>query len=38
MLMQTYLSSWANLLPNLLLIAVLLFRPEGLFGRAVRRA
>ncbi len=38
MLMQTYLSSWANLLPNLLLIAVLLVRPEGLFGRQVRRA
>ncbi|MGH7041935.1 MAG: branched-chain amino acid ABC transporter permease [Acetobacteraceae bacterium] len=38
MLMETYLSSWANLLPNLLLIAVLLVRPEGLFGRQVRRA
>ncbi|MBS0560758.1 MAG: branched-chain amino acid ABC transporter permease [Proteobacteria bacterium] len=38
MLMQTYLSSWANLLPNLLLIAVLLTRPEGLLGRKVRRA
>jgi branched-chain amino acid transport system permease protein len=38
MLMQTYLSSWANLLPNLLLIGVLLVRPEGLFGRATRRA
>jgi branched-chain amino acid transport system permease protein len=38
MLMQTYLSSWANLLPNLLLIAVLLIRPEGLLGRRVRRA
>ena len=38
MLMQTYFSSWANLLPNLLLIAVLLVRPEGLFGRQVRRA
>ena len=38
MLMQTYLSSWANLLPNLLLIAVLLVRPEGLLGRSVRRA
>ena len=29
MLMQTYFSSWANLLPNLLLIAVLLVRPGG---------
>jgi branched-chain amino acid transport system permease protein len=38
MLMQTYLSSWANLLPNLLLIGVLLIRPEGLLGRRVRRA
>lgn len=38
MLMQTYLSSWANLLPNLLLIFVLLIRPEGLLGRQVRRA
>lgn len=38
MLMQTYLSSWANLLPNLLLIFVLLIRPEGLLGRRVRRA
>jgi len=38
MLMQTYLSSWANLLPNVLLIAVLLVRPQGLLGRQVRRA
>jgi branched-chain amino acid transport system permease protein len=38
MLMQTYLSSWSNLLPNVLLILVLLVRPEGLLGRAVRRA
>ena len=38
MLMQTYASSWANLLPYLLLIAILLVRPSGLFGRAVRRA
>jgi len=38
LLMQTYLSSWANLLPNLLLIGVLLVRPEGLLGRQVRRA
>jgi branched-chain amino acid transport system permease protein len=38
MLMQTYLSSWANLLPNLLLIGVLLIRPEGLLGRKLRRA
>ncbi len=38
MLMQTYLSSWANLLPNLLLIGVLLIRPSGLLGRSVRSA
>jgi branched-chain amino acid transport system permease protein len=38
MLMQTYLSSWANLLPDLMLIGVLLIRPTGLLGRAVRRA
>jgi branched-chain amino acid transport system permease protein len=38
MLMQTYLSSWADLLPNLLLIAVLLIRPEGLLARKTRRA
>ena len=38
MLMQTYLSSWANLLPYLLLIAILLVRPSGLLGRQVRRA
>lgn len=38
LLMQTYLSSWANLLPNLLLIAVLLVRPSGLLGRQVRSA
>ncbi|MGI4942569.1 MAG: branched-chain amino acid ABC transporter permease [Janthinobacterium lividum] len=38
MLMQTYLSAWANLLPNLLLIAVLLVRPSGLLGREVRSA
>ena len=38
MLMQTYLSSWANLLPNVLLIGVLLVRPSGLLGRRVRLA
>jgi len=38
MLMQTYLSAWAELLPNLLLIGVLLVRPEGLLGRKTRRA
>jgi branched-chain amino acid transport system permease protein len=38
MLMQSYLSSWANLLPYLLLIAVLLVRPSGLLGRRLRHA
>jgi branched-chain amino acid transport system permease protein len=38
MLMQSYFSTWANLLPYVLLIAILLVRPSGLFGRQVRRA
>jgi len=38
MLMQSYFSSWANLLPYLLVIAILLVRPSGLLGRQVRRA
>jgi branched-chain amino acid transport system permease protein len=38
MFMQTYFSSWANLLPYLLLIGILLVRPSGLLGRQVRRA
>ena len=38
MLMQSYYSSWANLLPYVLLIAILLIRPSGLLGRQVRRA
>jgi branched-chain amino acid transport system permease protein len=38
MLMQTYLSSWSNILPYLLLLAVLLLKPSGLFGREVRNA
>lgn len=38
MMMQNYLSSWANLLPDLLLIAILLVRPNGLLGRKVRHA
>jgi branched-chain amino acid transport system permease protein len=38
MLMQSYYSSWANLLPYILLIAILLLRPSGLLGRQVRRA
>ena len=38
MLMRTYLSSWADLLPNLVLIGVLLVRPTGLLGQRVRHA
>jgi branched-chain amino acid transport system permease protein len=38
MFMQSYYSSWANLLPYVVLIAVLLLRPSGLLGRRVRRA
>jgi branched-chain amino acid transport system permease protein len=38
MLMQNYLSSWADLLPNLLLIGILLIKPSGLLGRKVRYA
>jgi len=38
MLMQSYYSSWANLLPYVLLVAILLVRPSGLLGRHVRRA
>ncbi len=36
MLMQTYFSSWTNVLPYLLLIFVILIKPEGLLGKAVR--
>jgi branched-chain amino acid transport system permease protein len=35
---QTYLSSWADLLPYVLLICILLLRPSGLLGRRVRVA
>jgi len=38
MFMQSYYSSWANVLPYVLLIAILLVRPGGLLGRQVRRA
>ncbi len=36
--MQSYLSDWAELLPYLMLIAILLVRPSGLLGRQVRHA
>jgi branched-chain amino acid transport system permease protein len=38
MLMRTYLSSFTDLLPNLVLIVVLLVRPTGLLGARVRHA
>jgi branched-chain amino acid transport system permease protein len=38
MLMRTYFSSFADLLPNLVLIGVLLLRPSGLLGKRVRHA
>jgi branched-subunit amino acid ABC-type transport system permease component len=38
MLMRTYLSSFADLLPNLVLIGVLLVRPTGLLRKQVRHA
>jgi branched-chain amino acid transport system permease protein len=38
MFMQSYYSSWASLLPYILLIGILLVRPSGLLGRQVRRA
>lgn len=38
MLTQTYLSSWSNILPYLLLLLVLLIRPSGIFGREARHA
>ena len=37
-LTQTYLSSWADLVPYVLLLVVMLTRPSGLLGRASRRA
>ena len=38
MLMQTYFSSWSNLVPYALLIIIIMIRPSGLLGRAVRHA
>jgi branched-chain amino acid transport system permease protein len=38
MLVQTYLSSWADLLPYVLLIFILLLRPSGLLGKRMRVA
>jgi len=38
MLMQTFYASWSNLVPYVLLVAIVLIRPQGLFGKAVRHA
>lgn len=38
MFMQTYLSSWTNLLPYIILILILLIKPSGLLGKKVRNA
>lgn len=38
MLMQTYYSSWSNLVPYVLLVVIVLIRPSGLLGRAARHA
>jgi len=36
MVMESYLSSWANVLPYVLLVATLLLRPSGILGKEVR--
>lgn len=38
MLMETYLPSWSDLVPYALLVMIVLVRPSGLLGRAVRQA
>lgn len=38
MLMQTYYSSWSNVVPYALLLLIVLIRPSGLLGKAVRLA
>ena len=38
MLMQTYYASWSNLVPYALLLIIVLIRPSGLLGKAVRSA
>ena len=38
MLMQTYYASWSNLVPYVLLLVIVLLRPSGLLGKAVRSA
>ncbi|CUA97422.1 branched-chain amino acid ABC transporter permease [Thiomonas bhubaneswarensis] len=36
MIMQTFYSSWSNLVPYVLLLVIVLIRPTGLLGKAVR--
>ncbi|MDA8336555.1 MAG: branched-chain amino acid ABC transporter permease [Peptococcaceae bacterium] len=36
MVMESYLSSWANILPYVLLLATLLVKPGGIMGKEVR--
>ncbi len=38
MLMQTYYASWSNVVPYALLLVIVLIRPSGLLGKAVRLA
>jgi len=38
MLMQTYYSSWSNVVPYALLLIIVLLRPQGLLGKAARNA
>ncbi len=38
MMMETYYASWAAALPYLLLVLILLLRPQGVFGRRARVA
>jgi branched-chain amino acid transport system permease protein len=38
MLMQTYYSSWSDLVPYALLVIIVMIRPSGLLGKAVRVA
>ncbi len=38
MLMQTYYSSWSNVVPYALLLVIVLIRPSGLLGKAARLA
>lgn len=37
-LMQTYFSSWASMVPYVLLLLIILVKPSGIFGKGVRSA